>query len=407
MTGRAARVLLAMVLGAFGLLLSGCWDMRTPAQYVIVSSMSVTTGEHSNYHVYLQTINSLEFASGKARGNSPTLSVDAEGNTIDEAFGRIEQRTSRKLELSHMMLLVLDTKLLATDRGILFFDFLESMKDIRNDIQIVAAHRVPASEFSKLYFSDNRVSAAKIRLGLDMVESNWGGTPNSNLKNFIQAITSEGREPVISSVTIDNPSAKSYGVDAGKRSDAPTRIITDGTAVMRRAKIVGHLNTEETRDLLLAQDQIKKTSLTVMCASRKYVQVRIESSDTRVNVRYANNRPKIRIDISVKGGISENQCQTVQLNKAAGYDTVRTLTEQTIQKHVETTIKKVQKEYGVDIFGFGEILMRSHYRTFKKVKAHWDDEFARADVTVKAEAEIMRDGTSAKSYFEDIPGMTQ
>ncbi|MNB82128.1 Spore germination protein B3 precursor [compost metagenome] len=398
------QVVSLLTLCMFSLVLTGCWDMRSANEYIIVSSMSVTAGDQANYHVYLQMINPLEFASDRAKGNSPTFSIDAEGNTMDQAFSRIERMAARKLELSHMMLLIMDAKLLATDKGILFFEFLESMKDIRNDIQLAVAHQVAASEFTKLYFPENRVSAVKIRMGLNSVETNWGGSPNTNLKQFITAITSEGRQPVMSSMTIEHPSERQHAVDAGKNTDSPTEMISDGTAVMRRAKLVGYLNTEETRDLLWTQDSIKNTSLTVPCGEDQYVQVRIGRSRTHLDVDYDGNRPKIRIRINVEGTVSENQCKRIMLRKISGFDQVRKLTEKEIQDHVEATIAKVQKKYGVDIFGFGEELMRSHYQAFKKVKSHWDDEFVKAEVSVEVKAEIRRDGMTSENFLQDIPG---
>lgn len=396
-----------LLLGMLSLVLSGCWDMRSASQYIIVSSMSVTTGEHANYHVYLQVINAIEFTANKGKGNAPTLTFDAEGNTMDEVFSRIERKTSRELELSHMMLLIMDSKLLEADRGILFIEFLETMKDIRNDIQFAVAHKVPAAEFAKMYFPDNQVSAVKIRFAIDSVDNKWGGSPDTTLKQFIGDITSEGRQPVISSITIEKPSKKSHEVDVGKNVDTQTEIVTDGTAVMRRGKLIGFLDTEETRNMKWVEDKIKYTSLSMQCDKGQFVQVRIDRSKTRLKVDYANNRPKVSIQIDAAGRVSENQCQSIHLSKLSGYDQVRKLTEQAIQTQVEGTVTKVQKKYGVDLFGFGEQLMRNHYPAFKKVKSHWDDEFAKAEVTVKVNAEIFRDGMTSDNFLQDIPGYTQ
>lgn len=407
MISNAARwwsILLLLVI--VGLALTGCWDMRSASQYVVVSSMSVTTGEQANYHVYLQVVNSLEFTSSKEKGNAPTLAFDAEGNTMDEVFSRIERKTSRELELSHMMLLIMDSKLLTSDHGLLFIEFLETMKDIRNDIQLVAAHKVSASEFAKLYFPDNQVSAVRIRFAIDSVDNNWGGSPDTTLKQFIGDITSEGRQPVISSITVERLSEKAHSVESGKSVDTQTEIVTDGTAILRRGRLVGYLDTEETRNMKWVEDKIKHTSLRIQCEKEHFVQVRIDRSKTRLNVEYANDRPKVTIQIHVGGKISENQCSSIRLSKLSGYDQVRMMTEKAIQSQVEETIAKVQNKYGVDIFGFGEQLMRNHYQTFKKVKSHWDDQFVKADVNVKVKAEIFRDGMTSDNFLQDIPGYT-
>ncbi|MWC30823.1 Ger(x)C family spore germination protein [Paenibacillus sp. MMS18-CY102] len=398
------RTIMIILLGSLiSVALTGCWDIRTANQYVIVSSVAVMNGEKFNYHVYLQIINTMEFASGKRRGNATTYVLDGEGNTMNEAFFKIEEKAGRKLELSHMMLLMLDEKLLTDEKGLPFFDFLESMADVRNDIQMVVAHRIPASEPNKILIPMVTVSVGKIRYELDSVAKNWGGTPNVHLKDFIRDITSDGKQPVISSVTIEHPSSKAFNTEVLKDTVQSTQIIADGTAVMKRAKLLGFLTVEETRDVLWAQNKIKQTSLTVPCESDKYVQVQILHSDSHVKVDYANHRPNVRIQINVKGDISENQCRTIRLDKINGYSKTESITEQMIKKGVEGTIEKVQKEYGSDIFGFGEQMMRQHYRSFNKVKSDWDQEFVKAKVTVAVKAKIQSNGIVSKSFLNDIP----
>ncbi|EFM11208.1 germination protein, Ger(x)C family [Paenibacillus curdlanolyticus YK9] len=399
-----SRLMRVAILGCMiSVALTGCWDIRTANQYVIVSSAAVMNGEKSNYHVYLQIINTMEFVAGKRRGDATTYVLDGEGNTMNEAFFQIEQKAGRKLELSHTMLLMLDEKLLSDEKGLLFFDFLESMADIRNDIQMVVAHRIPASDLNKIVSPSVTVSAGKIRYELDSVQKNWGGTPNVHLREFIRDITSEGKQPMLSSVTIEHPSPKAYNTDVLKSTVQPTQILVDGTAVMKRAKLLGFLSVEETRDLLWAQNKLKLTSLTVPCESDQYMQVQIKHSTSDVNVNYANHRPIVRIRIFVEGDVTENQCQSIRLDKMNGFNKADAIAERMIKQSVEGTIQKVQKEYGVDIFGFGERLMRTHYRMFNKVKNDWDQQFAQAEVKVAVKAKIQSNGIISKSFLNDIP----
>ena len=64
------------------------------------------------------------------------------------------------------------------------------------------------------------------------------------------------------------------------------------------------------------------------------------------------------------------------------YKKIEKLTNQYVKEHILETIKKVQKDYGVDIFGFGEVVARQDYKNFKKVKDHWDEAFKDAEIEV-------------------------
>ena len=50
------------------------------------------------------------------------------------------------------------------------------------------------------------------------------------------------------------------------------------------------------------------------------------------------------------------------------YKKIEKLTNQYVKEHVLETIKKVQKDYGVDIFGFGEVVADRITKTSRKFK---------------------------------------
>ena len=64
------------------------------------------------------------------------------------------------------------------------------------------------------------------------------------------------------------------------------------------------------------------------------------------------------------------------------------------------TIKTVQKDYGIDIFGFGEVVARQDYKNFKKVKDHWDEAFKDAEIDVAVNYKMRRAGIRTKGVFD-------
>ena len=84
------------------------------------------------------------------------------------------------------------------------------------------------------------------------------------------------------------------------------------------------------------------------------------------------------------------------------YRKVEKLTNQYVKEHVLETIKKVQKKYGIDIFGFGEVIARQDYKNFKKVQDHWDEAFQDAEIDVTVDYKLRRAGTRTKGVFDRI-----
>ena len=71
-----------------------------------------------------------------------------------------------------------------------------------------------------------------------------------------------------------------------------------------------------------------------------------------------------------------------------------------LKKIVLGTIKTVQKDYGIDIFGFGEVVARQDYKNFKKVKDDWDEAFKDAEIDVGVNIKIRRAGIRTKGVFD-------
>ena len=76
------------------------------------------------------------------------------------------------------------------------------------------------------------------------------------------------------------------------------------------------------------------------------------------------------------------------------------LTNQYVKEKVPKTIQTVQDDYGVDIFGFGEVVYRQDYKQFKKVEDHWDEAFKDAEIDVSVNTMIRRAGLRTKGVFD-------
>lgn len=72
------------------------------------------------------------------------------------------------------------------------------------------------------------------------------------------------------------------------------------------------------------------------------------------------------------------------------------------KNEIDNTIRILQEEYQLDIFGFGEHMERQAYDDFKKVKDHWNEEFSRAEINVDVIVKLRRAGLITNPVFEDI-----
>ena len=67
-----------------------------------------------------------------------------------------------------------------------------------------------------------------------------------------------------------------------------------------------------------------------------------------------------------------------------------------LNESITNVIKKVQKDYRVDVFGFGRTVHREIPDVWKKVQNNWNDIFVDLDVQVSASVEIINSGLLSK-----------
>src|SRR5699024_9410507 len=64
----------------------------------------------------------------------------------------------------------------------------------------------------------------------------------------------------------------------------------------------------------------------------------------------------------------------------------------TIEENIKASVKKVQKENGIDIFGFGIVFHRKYPEQWQEIEDNWDEIFADADFEIEVETKIIRTG---------------
>ena len=87
----------------------------------------------------------------------------------------------------------------------------------------------------------------------------WGSTLDVKVNDFIRALTSPGRQPVMAAVRIEGNPKKGESVDNMKKTRPDALVIIDSMALFHKDKLVGFLSVEDMRNYLWTQNQLKST----------------------------------------------------------------------------------------------------------------------------------------------------
>ena len=127
-----------------------------------------------------------------------------------------------------------------------------------------------------------------------------------------------------------------------------------------------------------------KVSLMTMRAKSKIVPV------------ICDDKVAITVEIEVEGDIGAQDCQ----ENLATPDKIASLNKryaEAVRKEVLKALNKAKDEYKVDIFGFGEAVMRKYPRVWEKLEKKWNDEvFPTIEVNIKVKANVRRTGISSE-----------
>ncbi|MDQ0155529.1 Ger(x)C family spore germination protein [Robertmurraya andreesenii] len=390
--------LLIMTMNVF---LSGCWDSTEMNDIAIVTGIAIDPGDERKYKMTVGYVNPRQFSKQSPEPGAPVTSLSLEGDSLPEMSVKMNIGISRILKFSHTRVVYINEKIAREGVGP-FLDEIERSPEFRNDFNILITKGDEAAKFTQVNDNIEKVPSLKVQKQTKSLVETWGGDPRIRLTDFINAIVSKGRAPVASTAVIKGSPEKGKSTDSNNNIKPEATVELDGMAVFDMDKLIGYLTLEDTRNYLWTQN-LKQTMVTTPCSDNeeKFFDLLITKNKTTLKTNYRGDTPVLQVKIHAESNLNSMQCAK-DLTKMKTYSEIEKVAENHIKNMVEATIKKVQKEYGVDIFGFGEELNRQHYQKAKEIGNQWDKEFARADVEVHAQVAIRRTGTRTKSFLSEV-----
>ena len=201
-----------LCLTAIILLLTGCWDQRELATIALVTGMAIDKGEKERYKLTVEIVNTPELNGKTASGNSPTVVLSIEGNSIEELSQKMNIDGSKTMLYSHMRVLVV-SKDIASEGLMPFLDTFERSRELREDFDIIMAKEGEAADILKVLYTTQKASSLKLMAQMETATKAWGSTPSVQINDVIRALTSPGRQPVMSVVRIEGEPKKGESVD--------------------------------------------------------------------------------------------------------------------------------------------------------------------------------------------------
>ncbi|MEH7094087.1 Ger(x)C family spore germination protein [Neobacillus vireti] len=379
-------------------LLSGCWNRRELNELALVVGLSIDKSG-DQYLISAQVVDPGEVSNSAngGGGRAPVTTYDEKGNHIFEAVRRITTISPRKLYWSHLQMLVI-SEAVAKDGLNNILDFFTRDNEFRKDFYIVVSKDIKAKEILRNLTSIEKIPAHKMRSSLETSEKAWAPTIAIQLDELISSLTSEGIHPVLTGISIQGKASKGESVNNVQRIEPYARLKYKNIAVFKKDKLIGWFNEKESKGYNYIKDNVHSTVGHVPCTKKGQLIVEVIRSKSKVKGRVVNGKPKIDIQVSAEANIGEVACH-IDLTKP---ETIKKLEENVEKVNIDilkTSVNRAKK-FGVDIFGFGEVIHRADPQAWKKLKKNWDKEFVNLPVSFHSEYKIKQTGAVNQSFLE-------
>ncbi len=377
--GKVKFILFCIIVLSSTSIVTGCWNYREIESLAIVAGTAVDKGVNSRYKL---TVEIVRITGGRDSKPESKL-ITTEGNTVFDCARNAITISGKKLYWSHNKFLII-SKDIAREGVVDLIDWFNRDAETRANIHLFVSTEKTAAEI----LIGEQITEPILSFELDNMlknEDELSKAPRSEIETFGNNMRGQGISASVATI-------KMKATEKGKTPGI------GGTALFSGDKLVGFLNEEETKDLLFVKDEIKGGLLTQEVQTKQKdsknqktykfpIAYEIFKSKTKLKPKFNDNN--ISFDLQIETVVSLAELGgSIDLVSEAGSKELAKITEASCERQIENTIKKVQQEYGVDVFGFGKKIHEDHNKIWKKVKNNWEEYFKRAKVNVSVKLDV-------------------
>ncbi len=335
---------------------------------------------HTGQPLYAMTIqlpivkkaqSAVQSSGGSGGNGSRTWEITQVGNSFIGMNRELQSRVNLSLYYEHLQVIILSEEV--AKEGIeKILDFFVRDPEMRRRVKIF----ISAGEAKKILDTVPRIE--------DYSSMYLSALPRNATKNS-RMIHKTDLGEVINNI---------HGGNAfvlPKVESTKDEIKTSGGAVFKGDKMVGWLGELELEALKFIRNLYKGGVVTVKVPGTEngIATLNITRAQSKVIPIIEGEKARFLIEIKVEGNYAEEiHMHTHGLLSKSLLDELEKEYAKEIERICIETIKKVQRDYGADIFRFDQILKTEEPVFWKKVGKDWDSIFPGVEAEVKADVSI-------------------
>lgn len=205
-----------------------------------------------------------------------------------------------------------------------------------------------------------------------------------DVHDLLKTLASKTSDPFIPGIEI---------VHKEKEGEVQNLIRLDGTAILKKDKLIGWFDNRETRGLLWILGKVSTGIIVVPSplTQKGKVSLEIMHASSSVKPEFVDGKLVIVVEIEEEGNLGEEMSQG-DLTQPEAFSQLEQAQEAVIEAEVNAALRKGQQQWGVDIFKFGDAVHRKFPVEWAELEKSWGDEFPTLDVKVQVKTQLRRFG---------------
>ena len=410
------KIILILILGVLLLNITSCYDADEIDELLFVTAMGVDQGISDKWRLTLVFPSMQEGGGGQeqSEGGSNTgeqniVSIDAP--TFFTGINMLNTSLPKKLDFSQTQLIVINDEIARNGEIGQFIAPLGRFEQIRKSAHVYVVKGKSLDLLKEFQPIPGTTLSKSFQLYPEIAESS-GFFPHIPFEDFYESIKSHSRSAILP-LTAKNDfknfekSGKPWGTEfktggsyiAGEiPRTGQSKIDVFGTAVFDGHQMVGTLNGDETRFLLMARGEFKRGLFTIPDPKKPELALPLDvriGKRPAIKVSLRDSKPVINLKVQLDGDILAVQSM-IDYEQPSQKKLLEQEFQKVAQSGIEDVIRKCQR-LNADVFNFGDYAARSFLTIGDFEKYNWNSRFKDAQVKVDVSFIIRRTGTQIKS----------
>jgi spore germination protein KC len=367
--------------------LGGCWDRQGLNDLAIVVGAGIDQKDDKTIQLSVQMIVPGAVAGGQqssgGRGGGvkekTTFVQTSDGVTVSDAMTKLQEKVSRRIFWGHNRVIIIGEKLAKS--GIRSqLDFFSRFPRPRLRAFVFVSKEKPEEVLAILPVMERSMAEelrelADFKIGISVT-----------VKELLEMLSSEAEAAALPWIEI-------APISPGQQEPTDARV--NGTAVFKKGKMVGRIDDQITRGLLMVRDEIERSTVTITPKEANgFISFQIIDSSIKLIPEIENGQWKMRIKLNMEDDVVHNGTNLDMMSPTIIKRLQKELNED-VKNRVIEALGRVQKEMKTDIFGFADAFHRKYPKEWAQAKERWDEIFPTVQVTVDSKVYIRRPGTSS------------